>query len=121
MVALSHVFVSRFLVPLAHPTCTHYKCGNFYNNVFCFFCSGEPGAPSPSKADKSRLYVMRTLAPPSGWSQQGPQRSTEKVERPFWWEVLCLLKSHVVEMVEEVMVTLGDKTLKVCTSCLVCE
>ncbi len=64
---------------------------------------------------------MRTLAPPSGWSQQGPQRSTEKVERPFWWEVLCLLKSHAIEMVGEVMVTLEDKNLKVCASCLVYE
>ncbi len=31
------------------------------------------------------------------------------------------MKFHAVELVEEVMVTLEDKNLKVCTSCLVCE
>ena len=56
---------------------------------------------------------MRALALPSGWSQQGSQRSSEKVDRLLWWEVLCVLKSQAEELVGGVIEILDDKTLKV--------
>ncbi len=75
--------------------------------------TGIPGATTPAK---TRPYVTRALVSSSGWNQQGLQRSAERVERPFWWEVLCLLKSQAMELVDRVIEALENSSLKVATT-----
>lgn len=56
---------------------------------------------------------MRSLPLPGGWGNAGKQKSDEQVERPFWWEVLCLIKSQAEEQTDAVIEILNDKQLKV--------
>ena len=59
---------------------------------------------------KTQPYVMKSLALPGGGSHQ---KSHEMVNRPFWWEVLCLVKPLSAEHLPSVMACFNNPQLKV--------
>ena len=61
---------------------------------------------------------MRSLPLPGGWGHTGQHKSDKQVEQPFWWEVLCVIKSQAEEQTDAVIEILNDKQLKVLFVCL---
>ena len=56
-------------------------------------------------------YVMRSLAMPT-YDVTQFQKSDEQVNRSFWWEVLCVVRSRPC-IVEKTIEVLGVPSLKV--------
>ena len=61
---------------------------------------------------------MRSLPLPGGWGHTGQHKSDKQVEQPFWWEVLCVIKSQAEEQTDAVIEILNDKQLKVLFVCV---
>ena len=57
-------------------------------------------------------YVMRSLAMPT-YDVTKFQKSDELVNRSFWWEVLCVIKSRPSYVMDKTIEILDNHTLKV--------
>lgn len=57
-------------------------------------------------------YVMRSLAMPT-YDVTKFQKSDEQVNRSFWWEVLCVVRSRPPCIIEKTIEILGVPSLKV--------
>ena len=57
-------------------------------------------------------YVMRSLAMPT-YDVTKFQKSDEQVNRSFWWEVLCVVRSRPPCIIDKTIEVLGEPSLKV--------
>ncbi len=57
-------------------------------------------------------YVMRSLAMPT-YDVTQFQKSDEKVNRSFWWEVLCVVRARPTGIVDKTIEVLGKPSIKV--------
>lgn len=57
-------------------------------------------------------YVMRSLAMPT-YDVTKFQKSDEQVNRSFWWEVLCVVRSRPPYIIKKTIEVLGEPSLKV--------
>ncbi len=74
---------------------------------------GGGGAMSSfGRSSSSQPYAIRSLSLPS-LSKGDQNRAQVEVQRSYWWEVLCLVKSLPGDVINEVLSMLGRVELKV--------
>ena len=58
-----------------------------------------------------RPYVIRSLALPGLMGKKSEDQTV--VQRPFWWEILSLMKSLPVDFTPDVIKLIGNSDVKV--------
>ena len=78
-------------------------------SCFVYFVCCEDSSADSDPLASAPPYVMHSLM------QLGPRsEASNKVCRPFWWEVLSLMKSLPNDLTPDVVEVLANTGLKVC-------